>query len=934
MRRTRTIALSLILAAGTALGSASSVYSSTPAPAIHLGLLNAKDSWKVGTVNSDAPDAAYCAMVGHFDKEVVLAFARNPEGFGSAALDFRDRFFEAGQEYDVVIETDTIKKTFKGAASGERSLVVQIGQDESFYASLAKAQSANFILPALQVSFPLARFETAYGNLVNCARQLQGAEPIRSAQAPTPQAPTPLEAPAVAAAPVEDVVVLATTATMAKASSEPAASASTLSPVATAATSPVLAAQEAALARHSAALEQRAKALDNRLNAQVKQDATIQKTLREKEENLIELASTRARKVESASTSFSVREQELQAQVERLQQERNDLDARLQAYRGSTPVTAIETHTMAEENKSLKAQLVAKQAEIAQLSAQRLNNTQNLTSSLAGTGQALGGKIATLEAEVASLRQQAAEADHLRAELQQQKEENARLLASLQATREQLAQSEARYQTALADKRDIEQRLAAIVQNQTNAAPAEIARMQAELNELKAAREQNMAQIGALEQRNLDLERRLAMGGVASVATASAVSASSPVQPSGPAVAAVPTTAVAAETLTPAATHNRAAAFLEKVMTAHRPAGYKASTLTAAAAPTPKPVFKEPATTVAATPTVVEAAASPVMPSVVSASPVSRDLKIDQTPDQPAVLTQRVSQPPEPSVSMTARQDYLPDEPRVLAAVGLTAASAMSTPSTQPSVAPVLAAPIALAAVPQETAQKISAQELPPLTLSSAQNQDESVAQDQPLVLSRPVPPVVRHRSSGPLSLEALLQQSGIEVSSFVPVATLPGEVVTQWNSGNLTGMYEQMDVPIGSSFEEMVSAYLNRYRSDCASGLKVDAASAQAIADGAAQLSSAVITCDQPGNSYATSMLFTQRDGVFAALLHSGYPDDELSVRQRRDALAAQVRLAGGIAAKQPAVRKYDLSRVLQKAPGAPEGKQALEQIETIVVE
>lgn len=173
MRRSHLTALAAVSIA--ALLSATSTLAVTP-PTMNLGFLKPQEQWKVGTVNADG--ASYCAMVNKFEKQVVLAVARNPEGFGSLAVDFREAFFEPGEEYEVALKIDGGRtRTLVGRASSDRSVVVQVGQDAKFFESLNANGNLGMSFPTIDVSFALRKFSSSYKNLVKCADQLVSNKP-------------------------------------------------------------------------------------------------------------------------------------------------------------------------------------------------------------------------------------------------------------------------------------------------------------------------------------------------------------------------------------------------------------------------------------------------------------------------------------------------------------------------------------------------------------------------------------------------------------------------------------------------------------------------------------------------------------------------------------------------------------------------------------
>ncbi|MDE1152611.1 MAG: hypothetical protein PW788_08755 [Micavibrio sp.] len=139
----------------------------------NLGTLKQLDSWKVGIV--DPEGQSFCAMVNKFDKNVGLAFAMSPEGYGSVAIDVADKSFTPGDVYQVSLKTGGQNGTYPGKATSDRSLVVQIGQNKDFYGALKSDAALGVGLPALNVSFALNQFGKTYGSLIDCSETLKPA---------------------------------------------------------------------------------------------------------------------------------------------------------------------------------------------------------------------------------------------------------------------------------------------------------------------------------------------------------------------------------------------------------------------------------------------------------------------------------------------------------------------------------------------------------------------------------------------------------------------------------------------------------------------------------------------------------------------------------------------------------------------------------------
>lgn len=185
MRRLSLTAAAIVSTA--VLLTTTSVLAIAPAK-VNMGTLKPQGSWKVGTV--DQGSERYCAMVGTYNNNVVAAFARNPQGLGSLALDFGDGMFTPGKSYDVSLTAEGLgARSFTGRASTERSLVIQIGQDGSFYDALSKNGTLAVEMSSASLRLDLPKFSGSHKDLVACAGQLsadeQTAEPKqRTAELP------------------------------------------------------------------------------------------------------------------------------------------------------------------------------------------------------------------------------------------------------------------------------------------------------------------------------------------------------------------------------------------------------------------------------------------------------------------------------------------------------------------------------------------------------------------------------------------------------------------------------------------------------------------------------------------------------------------------------------------------------------------------------
>lgn len=174
MRRLTRTVTTVSLAAFLSL---TGVHSNAAQPTVKiLGVMKQKDKWQVGTVDNQGDK--YCAMVGSFDQASVLAFARNPAGFGSLAIEFQDDIFTKDKDYEVQLAVDTgIPMTFTGVASNARSLVIQIGEDSAVYNALSTSKTLRFSSSAIDAKFALSKFSSGYKELVSCATALMPIDP-------------------------------------------------------------------------------------------------------------------------------------------------------------------------------------------------------------------------------------------------------------------------------------------------------------------------------------------------------------------------------------------------------------------------------------------------------------------------------------------------------------------------------------------------------------------------------------------------------------------------------------------------------------------------------------------------------------------------------------------------------------------------------------
>lgn len=461
MRRSVIHALATVsLAALVGVASSSQAVSS-----VSLGTLKQLDQWKVGIV--DPQGQSFCAMVGKFDKNMGLAFALSPDGYGSVAVDLSEGKFMPGETYKLSVKAGGKKSVLSGRATSERSVVVQVGKDKGFYDALKGNGVFGISLPSTSADFTLSNFSGAYGDLVECSRTLT-----------TPAAGGPEQMPAVK---VKEVVTASLGASGKDAKKVEAAPVKQAEPVAAAAATPAIIWGETPRPERKVLASTRSipevpKAEDTGAAARqwdISSDAAAQKA------ELLRLAEQE--KQARIATLEAVKREAAKQHVAEFNAQKDVID---------TKVAALQKQPATGRDKALKASIVARQAEILRLESERARQTQDLTKKLAATQGEFSSKVSAIEAERDQLRQQLVQAQSAqqlaasRVTLLQTQLDAARAKGTQAAQdRQQMAELQARLQQAESTRRALEASLAA-AQKDAAAAQAirtEMAQLQSRL---------------------------------------------------------------------------------------------------------------------------------------------------------------------------------------------------------------------------------------------------------------------------------------------------------------------------------------------------------------------------------------------------------------------------------------------------------------------
>lgn len=812
-----------------------------------FGTLLTQGEWTVGTV--DGQRDTYCATVNALKAadradDVVLAVARDTTGYGSLAFDFTQKFFKAGETYDATVTPAGQKpQTLKAKATTEKSLIIQIGNDDEFFKGMGGG-TLDLKLPQVKARFALGAFDKAYGDLQGCVTELAAKTTAPAATAVASadmagKAAKPVDAIAAGIAAGKDVKV-------------PAAS------VAVAANP--LDVVEAELEKATQA-EKAAKAEQEKvaaaLEAQKKEVAALESQKQKVERKLLMSSSSAVAALPLAPSPAAAQPVPKAVELEKQQiaaiKEKPvtpspaDIPAAPEANRVKTsdktaaalalatvppaaaapPVVAAiaEKPSQAETEKpvAITPPAAAPQpaAPVAPVVAAADPVVLQKYEKLSGDLEKQQKAMATLEAQLQQI-QKDREAEAARAKAAQEE---------LEKTRKQLAELKSRDVERMAETR-IENDKAVLAAIR---ADSQTARNAPAAEQLSAASNTGMAMPEASAD---DLSASDVIVPPPAVVPVRAKTESKPAQ-----------AVTGAEVATGLRDQNKAEAFLDRILAAHRIRSKPSDR------PALPPALKAPVEKSAAT--------------------TSRKL--------PLSASRRVRTP-----DSEVAQDIPVSAAAAVAATAVTAQSPQGAGGVP--VLPVVAAAAAPAAAKAEDDGSFfgGLKKVFGAGQKTPKNPDFPDAGDIPVF------------AGGGITLEKLLGYSGTSRVNFKPSTGTPGMVARQWSSDNFDGLYEQSRR--AASMQAQVDLYIDRYRADCPRDLSVSIKDPRPA--GVGMLVLADIVCTMRGNSYATSFVFAE-DEFFHAIMHTGYPQDQARLKQVAANIALTLSRASRFLAPQPALQK-----------------------------
>lgn len=923
MRHSKKAALSALSVLAILTGTAAAEASSSRE---RFGWLKPQGEWKVGTASA-ADGVPYCAMVNQYDEDVVLAFARNADGQGSVAVDFHKEFFTPGAPYEISLQIEDAKKLkLTGRASSERSVVVQVGQDEKFYAALSEGGNLTVDMADLTATFAVRRISQPYVSLLDCAAGLpQGPQ---TAAVPVPGVEkTPLASVDAVPEGKDKEVVEAESKSVQES----------------------LTAKEAQLEQQ----KQKVAELEHKTGEQIKTRDALKLAVDSKEREIAQMREAQKDQETKRTGEISQKEHELALHVSDLQKDRDTLKLQMEALKKSVQ----DNEAAVQANRTIKENLVAKEAQLAEAIKQQVQKPAEMSRALSEAQAEYQAKLASAEVE----------RNEMKKRLDTVVAENIPLKASMDQAQKDLAVSKAHVA-------DLEGRLALLTQQKQELATkmeaqdAQAKQLQAVITakdmELMSTKATMVGDSQKLEDtqaelKNLAAERASVVDKLQTELTERSTQYDSIKKQYDEQNKALPVTFRLAADL--AAKKASEAQLQQKLAEAEmqRQAAAEAADKAQAAIADLKLQQEQKLAAIQLERDELNKRLSDIAEDLTNRQALlnkraaEQGLEDERLKARSQKLTELESGLQKHAASVTADnaaalstvQAKLSRLEKSMAADTHVAAAGSKAPSRYAafSVAEISPfaggndpAPAGNAPVPLAQPGSLnSAEEFLNRIMMLHRAPGAKARAAAPVAVERKVQPAVpAGNAEEKVTLETLLNGSGLAINNFAPVDETPGNLLSKWTSGKISGMYEQ--VAAENDFTSQVNDYISRYRQDCSDGLEALVSPAQTGRIGVVAM--ADIACGMPSNDYTTAFLFWRDANGFNAVIHTGYPSEKTDVRSARDRIAQALRQAGGFAAPKGVEReapppqfKFNISSSVEAAPVSPD---ATDELETVVIQ
>ena len=137
--------------------------------------LSAKTSWAVSRVASTS-QGSYCTMAQKYSDDTVLTFARNTAEEYSLAIDFKEGQFKPAEKQNVTLSSQGgTSQKFDVKPKSERTMVINIGKDNSLLNQIAKTGNLSVELGGKVIQFSMNEFKAGQAEMEGCMNGLKSA---------------------------------------------------------------------------------------------------------------------------------------------------------------------------------------------------------------------------------------------------------------------------------------------------------------------------------------------------------------------------------------------------------------------------------------------------------------------------------------------------------------------------------------------------------------------------------------------------------------------------------------------------------------------------------------------------------------------------------------------------------------------------------------
>lgn len=150
--------------------------------------------------------------------------------------------------------------------------------------------------------------------------------------------------------------------------------------------------------------------------------------------------------------------------------------------------------------------------------------------------------------------------------------------------------------------------------------------------------------------------------------------------------------------------------------------------------------------------------------------------------------------------------------------------------------------------------------------------------------------------NSGSVTLESLLDKSGLPISDFTDTERRADMTSSRWNVGFVRGNYEQLAAQ--KDFVAQMSDYVESYRQDCGGAAQAQMSPAQTTRAGT--VATAEVVCASVSRPYTASVVFLKDGNGFSAITHAAHPSQKAAAIDARDKIMDVLQSSRGFSAPQ----------------------------------